>query len=204
MKNIRAIIKIILILLTIIMLIISIQMIRTTYAVFQSELSGVASKKIGKWEIIVNDTAISSGIEESFLVDEFEIEESNYVEENKIAPGLECSFEIKIDPSDTDVSIKYAISLDTSIIENYAINILDVTEVETNNELIQIEPNTYVGVIPLQKIKNGEDNTIKITFEWENNEDYNEVDTAIGTKKNSKLQIPITVIVTQYLGEEII
>ena len=37
-----------------------------------------------------------------------------------------------------------------------------------------------------------------------NNEEYNEQDTAIGTKDNPSIAIPIAFTATQYTGEEII
>lgn len=203
MKNKKRNFKIILIILTLIMLIISIYKIVKTYAVFQSEISGISSTELGKWNITINNTDISSGITKEFLIDTFEIEENENVEQNKIAPGLDCSFEISINPNDTDVSIKYDIEIDTSEIEDYSINIENVEEIEENNVLTQTGENIYTGIISLEKIKNNQTNTIKVTFNWINNEENNEQDTSIGTTLNSKLQIPVTVKVTQYLGEEI-
>lgn len=204
MKNFKRNFKILLIILSIIMLIISIYKIKKVYALFQSELKGVLSKELGKWEITVNNTVISSGIEQNFIVDTFNIEENEYIKEDRIAPGLEGNFEIIIDPGDTDVSIIYRIEIDTSKIEDYCISIESVDELENSNELIEVEPNVYEAIIPLQNIKNDQKDTVRITFNWENNEDYNEFDTEIGTKLNSKLQIPITVKVSQYLGEDAI
>lgn len=203
MKNKKRNFKIILIILTLIMLIISIYKIATTYAVFQSEISAVVSKQLGKWNIIINNTDISSGMQKEFLIDTFNIQKSKNVEENKIAPGLSGDFEIVINPNDTDVSIKYEVNIDTSKIKDYAVTIESVKEIEQKNTLVQTNPNTYTGIIPLEKIKNGEKNTIKIVFNWENNEEKNNEDTKIGTTISSKLEIPVTVKVSQYLGEEI-
>ena len=68
---------------------------------------------------------------------------------------------------------------------------------------MKIDKNTYTGIIPLEKIKEGNTNEITVEVEWKENEDNNEQDLALGSIWNAEYQIPITVYVSQYLGEEI-
>jgi len=173
------------------------------YALFHSEVSGNLQFRNGKWNIIINGTEISKGIETSFVIDSIETENNEHVKENKLAPGLSGSFEISIVPQDTDVSIKYDVTLNQEQLGNN-INIKSIQETDEGNTLVKTGENTYTGVIPLQKVKQGTTNNLKMEVEWQNIEEYDANDSTLGSQYNSKLQIPITVKVVQYLGEEIV
>ena len=88
--------------------------------------------------------------------------------------------------------------------KNSSLKIKSIEEKEYNNELIQTGENTYTAIIPLEKIKQGKNNRIKIEVEWENIETNNEEDTEEGKVYQSKLKIPIKFVASQYLGETII
>ncbi len=173
------------------------------YAVFQSEIEGNVQFTNGKWNIYVNGTEISRGVETSFLVDHINIGESSHVKEGNIAPGLSGDFEIAINPSDTDVSVRYDINIDKENMTNDNLQITNIEETIENNTLTRTAENTYSAIIPLNKIKNGITNNIKISVTWTDNETNSDQDINIGTVSNPKLHIPITVHVSQYLGETI-
>lgn len=117
--------------------------------------------------------------------------------------GLTGSFKIRIDPKDTDVSIKYEVSLQQEELDNSNLIIKSITETQQGNELIKIGDNTYAGIITLEQIKAGNINEITVEVEWVDNENNNEKDLELGTKWNFEYQIPITVHVSQYFGEEL-
>ena len=173
------------------------------YAIFYSEVTGNVEMKNGKWVIEINGTEISKGIQKDFVIDQINIEQSEHVKNGKLAPGLSGNFEIQINPKNTDVSVKYEISLNEENLKNSSLKIKSISETEYNNELIRTEKNTYTAVIPVEKIKQNATNSVKIEVEWENQEENNEEDTKEGSKYQSVLQIPISVRVSQYLGEEI-
>ena len=83
------------------------------------------------------------------------------------------------------------------------INIINIVETVDNNTLIRTDENTYSAVIPLNKIKNGTTNTVRVSIEWEDNEEDTTQDISLGSTSNPKLEIPITVHVSQYSGETI-
>ncbi|MBR3163431.1 MAG: hypothetical protein IKF17_04975 [Clostridia bacterium] len=85
--------------------------------------------------------------------------------------------------------------------ENIQIN--NIVETIDNNTLTKTGENTYTAIIPLNKIKNGITNNIKISIQWVDNELDSTQDISIGATSNPKLHIPITVHVSQYLGETI-
>lgn len=174
------------------------------YAIFYSEVTGNVETKNGKWVIEINGTEISKGVQKDFVIDQINIDQSEHVKEGKLAPGLSGNFEIQIKPKNTDVSVKYEISLNEENLKNSSLKIKSISETEYNNELIRTEKNTYTAIIPLEKIKQGVTNSIKVEVEWENQEENNEEDTKDGNKYQSVLEIPISVRVSQYLGEEIL
>ncbi len=192
--------KRLLILISLILVVFTMYKILTTYAIFYSELTGNTSATIGKWNIVVNDTDISDGQTKTFTIDQIEVTKSDFVREGKISPGLTGSFKIVIDPSNTQTSIQYTISLDKSNLTTDRIKIINVVETEYNNTLTT-EDDKYIGIMKLADIEEGKTNTILIEIQWEDDGTYNEEDAIIGTSENATLDIPISVDVIQYLGE---
>ena len=191
------------IIITIILLIISailVYAILSTYATFRSEFSGSMKVNNATWKILINNTDISLNATKEFTIDNINIDQSQGVEEGKLAPGLKGNFNILIDPSDTDVSIIYELKFDTKNINSTNIRIDEVKETNTGNNLVQTDVNTYTGIISLDDIKNNVTNNIRVTLLWhdDGNEDIN-----IGEIPEYKISIPVEVKVSQYLGEEL-
>ena len=191
------------IIITIILLIISailVYAILSTYATFRSEFSGSMKVNNATWKILINNTDISLNTTKEFTIDNINIDQSQGVEEGKLAPGLKGNFNILIDPSDTDVSIIYELKFDTKNINSTNIRIDEVKETYTGNNLVQTDVNTYTGIISLDDIKNNVTNNIQVTLLWhdDGNEDIN-----IGEIPEYKINIPVAVKVSQYLGEEL-
>ena len=173
------------------------------YAVFYSEMSGNVQFENGKWNIYVNGTEISTGIQTTFTVDQINVDESSHVKPGNLAPGLSGDFEIAINQTNTDVSVRYDITLNKENMTNENIQITGIVETEDNNTLTRTGENTYTGIIPLQKVKNGTTNTIQISILWVDDYLDSNQDASTGTITNPKLHIPITVHVSQYLGETV-
>lgn len=171
-----------------------------TYATFTSEFSGDMKVDNATWKIVVNNTDISSPTVKSFTIDALNVDESQGVEPGKLAPGLNGNFNILIDPSDTDVSIKFDIKLDTQYIDDANIEIVSVIETNNNKELINTDKNEYTGTILLDDIKKGTTDNIQVNVKWEDN-DLNDIE--IGKKPNNQIKIPVEIKVSQYLGETI-
>ena len=200
--NKRIIKRILIILILVICLFVAYKIIKT-YAIFYSEANATIEQKEAMWTIKVNGTDISSGIEKNFLVNQLEVEQNSHVKNGKIAPGLSGSFYITIDPGNTDVAVRYDVKLDESNMTNEKIKINSVTEVASNNILIQSAEDTYTGIISLADIKAGKKNSIKAQIVWTNDETQNDKDTEVGTRSNPSIDIPVNIKVSQYLGETI-
>ena len=198
---IKKYVKQILMIITLIVILFALYKIAQTYAVFYNEANGTITQKQANWIIKINNADISSGVEKEFVVDQFECNENSHIMPGKIAPSVTGDFYITIDPTNTDVAVKYEIKMDKSNLVNEKIQILSIEEVENNISLTETEDGAYSAIMSLDDIKAGKINKIKVTISWENDEENNEEDTKIGTVKNPTLQIPITINVSQYLGE---
>lgn len=175
------------------------------YAIFHSEIEGNVKLKNGIWNIYVNGTEISKGTETSFTIDNINLEGNENVKEGKLAPGLSGNFSISINPTETNVSVKYELSLDQKALEDTDFfKIKSVEEEQKGSELIRTGENTYTGIIPLEEIQAGVSHKIKIYIEWNDDGTHDAEDTEMGKNPNKKLQIPVVLRVSQYLGEDII
>lgn len=195
--------KKILILLMLGVLILLIYKAISIYAVFHSELEANVKLENGVWNIIVNGTDITKGTDIEFEIDQITTTENSHVKPGKLAPGLSGSFEIAINPENTNVSVRYDITLNQEELGESSLKIKSIKEIAQNYQLIETEENTYTGIISLDEIKNGINHKIKMEVEWLEEGASNEADTNLGTSSTRELQIPIIVHAIQYLGEEI-
>ncbi len=174
--------------------------INESYALLQTISLGSAEVKTGSWTIKLNEKNISNGITETFTLNNMIYDESNEnIENGYIAPGKSGYFDIVLDPSGTDVAISYEINvrLDECAYPN---NIKLSVENTSTDGGVEVIGNTFKGLISLNDIKNNKTITLKLTLIWENNEEFNESDTKLGTIEANKLKIPITITLNQYQG----
>lgn len=197
-KNLRKV----LILAMMIICVVLIYKIINIYAVFHSEVEANVKLENGVWNIKVNETQITAGVETQFIIDQITTTENSHVKPGTLAPGLSGSFTIGISPENTNVSVRYDITLNQEELGNSNLKIKSIQEIENNYELIKTGENMYTGVIPLDKISNGIKHKIQMEVEWIDDGLNNENDTKLG-KDTKPLQIPVIVHVSQYLGEEI-
>ena len=131
-------------------------------------------------------------------------------------------FKLKIDPTGTQVSIKYTITIDDSKIAEMLAGVgvtgddladrinLKITGIKANGVEIEL-PRDDQGNIVISKIKELEDiqsndetdriDELEIKVTWEDNEANNDVDSKIGSVPNNVIKLPILVDVIQWTGE---
>ena len=80
-----------------------------TYAKYITSVSGDASANVARWRITLNNYDVSNGNEFSSVITPVFAGNSN-VASGVIAPGAEGYFDIVLDASDTDVSLRYIIT----------------------------------------------------------------------------------------------
>ena len=171
-------------------------MVIDSYGLFESK-NVLNVDNIAKWNVFINGTDIKKN--ETFVVDKINLINNDNVLEGKMAPGSKGYFDIVIDPTDTDTSIRYDISFDFSSL-NDKIVVSGIEEITSGN-LVRTGKNTYSKVITLNEIKNGITNTIRVYIKWDNSDD--ESDSAIGSVINNFINVPVTIAAYQYLGEKI-
>lgn len=215
----------------IIILILLVLIIRTTYSKYYNQADSQISENLGKWIIKINDKDITKP-DENGKIGEFVIDSENFVwdwesaphvQSPKVAPGMEGYFNLKIDPTGTQVSIKYTITIDDSKIEEMLKNAgaegenlierlnLKITGLKENGVNVEELPRDEAGNIVITKVKTLEQissnkesdriDNLQIQVTWVNNEDNNDIDSKLGSVANSIIQLPIKVDVIQWLGE---
>ena len=188
--------------LALVLLIITVFIILKTYGLFETKTELNVQSEVGKWVILVNNTDITQQENTKFSVDKIIWDQNDEVKEGKIAPGASGYFDIVIDPTDTDVSVRYDIGFDFSEFENTNITITSIQEIN-DKKIVKSGDNKYTGIITLDEISAGTTNTIRVNIAWENNEENNEHDSNLSSVPNTILNIPVTINVSQYLGETI-
>ena len=178
-------------------------LISSTYALFESQGEAETNFEIGKWVIKLNDVDVSKGYQEDFVIDNFIYDENENVEEGYIAPGQKGYFDIVLDPSGTDVAVRYDIEINLSE-GNYPRNLEMSVDTLLDNETVKSDDNSYSGIITLDEIKENKKISLRLNMYWNNKSDaLNQSDSRYGTVINNSFEIPITVKISQYLGENI-
>lgn len=174
------------------------------FGLLESQTTRVVEKGLGEWTILVNEVDVTGEVV-SFDIDNISYSTDSNVKNGKIAPGLGGYFDISIDPTDTDVSIRYDITYDKTSIEATQTSIDVSSVVETSGKaIVQTGENTYTGIISLSEISNNQVDTIRTTINWPNVEANGEKDYEVGKTSNASIDLPITIKLTQYTGEQIV
>lgn len=179
------------------MIFVSIYEITDTYGLFESNKTLTVDNTVAKWNIYINETNINETT--TFTVDNFTLEETSTVADGKIAPGTTGYFDITIDPTDTQVSIRYDLTFDFSAIpSNITISGIEET---SGSSMIRTGEFTYSNYLVLSDIEDGITNNIRVYLAWNNEETNNEIDTEIGMTEDNYIEIPVSITVSQYLNE---
>jgi len=174
----------------------------STYSKYSNSADGDIQEKSAKWAIKLNTADVTGGASYDFSIDNIELSENEDVLEGNIAPGMTGYFDIMIDPSGTEVYVRYDFTIDTTDIAGTGIEISSISELG-ESELLQTAENTYTGLISIDEIKSGKVHTIRVQVAWPDEESNNQVDYQTGSIANNVIQFPITVKTSQYLGETI-
>lgn len=198
--------------LTLVMLIITIIKIGDTYSRYYTSANTTdLYKDIGEWIIKVNEMDIYSenGDTVEFVLNKFNNFTNSNTEPTKISPGNKGYTDIVIDPSGTDVAVRYDIELHSDWINEFEMLLggnvfLEIQEPTENTQFVEIDKNSYSGIISLEDIQANKTVTIRCYIEWKNDETLNNMVTILATTgRRVTLKLPINITVSQYLGEEL-
>lgn len=173
-----------------------------TYGLFESSISQNVSSPLARFDVYVNDILIGES-DGNLVIDTFDIENTSNVRSGSIAPGSRFSFDVVLDPSSSEVAVRYDFTVDFSLIDNPEIRIDSIVETSSYS-LVRTGEYTYSGIFSLDSISKGDVHTIKVNLLWNNNDDNNDKDYISGTGDEEYLIIPVNIKVFQYLGEELI
>lgn len=174
-----------------------------TYALFQTNKPVPTSNDLAKWNIKVNDAMVtgSGSNQNTFTIGSISWQSGGHVRPGKAAPGSTGSFEIEIDPTDTQVSFFYTLSVDLTGLDNDEFVISSVSETN-GNTFIRTGENTYVGIAYLGDNVNGQKYNILINLTWYNDDNNNEADYELGSRADLGVNVPVEIVFTQYTGTE--
>ncbi len=174
-----------------------------TYSLFETNKQISVSSEIAKWNVKVNNNMVTKNINpiNTFNLGSISWNNGGHVRSGKAAPGSTGTIEIEIDPTDTQVSFSYEISIDTSSLHNEEFNITSVRETN-GNQFIRTGEFTYVGIARLADNRNGEKYNIEIDITWNNNENNNTSDYELGKRAEIEVNLPISIDISQYTGVE--
>lgn len=158
---------------SLIMILVTLYQINTTYAKYYTEASGKAEAAIGAWIVRLNNSDITTGTaEQTFVIDNINTYNTDNVLNGKIAPGAIGYFDIVIDATDASVAVKYEVTVEennTQITDSMkvykVVEVVDGQEVET--AITKTGEKTYTGIVDLADIKADKTNTVRILLEWQ-------------------------------------
>ena len=178
-------------LLALISLSICLGLMSSTYSRYVAGTTGDINAAFSKWQILVNNYDITNATNSTFQVTPT-MEDNQHIANNVVAPTSKGYIDFAIDPSNVDVSFRYAIELavDNSYVPDLLITkyaILPTTYNEGDSlSLINLNGNTITNNMLYNKETssfNFEPFTIRVYFEWYDGIDENmddEADTALG------------------------
>lgn len=169
-----------------------------SYGIFESNTQSDVSSNLAKWQILLNGSNVTGEVN-TFNINSLNWEANTGVLSGKAAPGLSAYFEIIINPTGSEVSIEYEITLDFLGLENDEIYLTSIKD-HNGTPLTQIDTNKYSGIIYLADILLEEVETIRVDLIWDNDELNNEVDSEFVGQTNPMIDIPISVKLSQYTG----
>ncbi len=175
-----------------------------TYSLFETRAQAAAASRLANWHIEVNNTAITSltTANRTFNLGSINWTNQNHVTPGKGAPGSIGTIHIYIDPTDTEVSFMYTISIDLSSLNNSEFQIYQISE-NSGDTITRTDVNSYTGIAYLNDIQNDKEYDVEIQFIWNNSASNDDADYALGARANEDINIPITVELKQYIGETI-
>ncbi|MBR3882282.1 MAG: hypothetical protein IKJ36_03335 [Clostridia bacterium] len=204
------------ILISLIAIILLVLIIRSTYSKYVNQAVGSLMTRVGEWVIRVNGQDITLADAPANIVidsDDFvwNWTDVQHVKKPKVAPGMIGSFELEIDPTDTQVSFEYDISIKNPVIQipgqdDLEIKLAIKNIVETHGRTIEIKEvdgNQLIHRIkPLGEIEEAATavDTIRVTVEWLDDGTNDEADRIAGSVPDNVIEMPILIHAIQYTG----
>ncbi len=187
--------KKILLIIASILLIITVFQISKSFGAFETIYTEDKDFKIAKWHINVNDYNLNNN-NNTFYINNITYTNNEHVTTDRFAPGVTGTFILEIDPTDTEVSFEYELSIDLSDSQYKQIKIVSIEGIDGTN--LTVQDGVYSRVFKLSEIESGKVDSIKVTFIWENEEENNDSDSKLGSS-DGNFEIPVDIKFSQYI-----
>ena len=187
-----------------------IYIIGSTYARYTNTTTSTGTVTVAKWAIKINtdDMPTTATQDVTFVLDDNE-----YVSDDVIAPARSGHFDVVLDPTGSQVAIDYIIKCGTTNLTTDDNGITDpaskisvtgakywIGEVSGNGTDATLTGNGVTINEELGDVEAGKAVTLRITVEWDNDDDkQNTHDTANGIAADT-ITIPVEVTAQQHIG----
>ena len=187
-------IKLIIIVVTIVICVVYLKN-KVTYTSYESNVDATTSSTIANWNIKINNKTLTKTDTNPIASDDITWT-NTHANNSKVAPNSSGIYNIEIDPTTTNVAIKYELEVIDKSVD--ATKILTLTSI--NSDLIKTGIDTYTGIITLNDINNKIKKTITLNLKWlsDDNNDSN----VEATSSTDFLELEFCAY--QYRGEQIV
>ena len=192
--------KILFFVLALLFLVLTIFLIRTTYARYVTSLTAKSSVEMGRWLILVNNQNIIQNSDVSdWIFPEFS-SDSEYIAEGKISPTSTGHVEITIDYQDVTVPFKYEISFTTD--DSTFLNDLKLTGYSVDGgAIVSIDESNPIITDTILPTETTRTRTLDLNFAWidgnESGETLNDIQDTAFSRNNDELGLRFTMEFTQ-------
>ena len=166
--------------------------ITKTYSKYTSFSEGERLFETANWKVKIENIDIIKQQENNIDI-LLNTDDNKYVTNGKIAPGITANGTFTLDPSGSEVTIKYIITPGKIMYNEKEFSDFTIKMIKANNKILECENGEYTDIIELENINELIEFTIVV--EWQSNDD--EEDTIKGIETGD-LSIPINVRVEQY------
>ena len=166
--------------------------ITKTYSKYTSFSEGERLFETANWKVKIENIDITQ--QKEYNIDILlNTDDNKYVTEGKVAPGITANGTFTLDPSGSEVTIKYIITPGKIMYNEKEFSDFTIKMIKANNKILECENGEYTDIIELENINELIEFTIVV--EWQSNDD--EEDTIKGIETGD-LSIPINIRVEQY------
>lgn len=190
--------------LALITLILTILKITDTYAKYFTKATATKEQDVGQWKIMLNDDIdlyTEDGQTLEFTLPATSLVQDPNVVAGKIAPGCVWGTRLILDPTGTDVAIRYDIEVDPGLLTDLEGAYYQITLENEGKVIRKTAQDKFTGIISLSEAQAGQEEKILCSVVWENNDENSEEDTEFASTYGQQFTIPLKLTCTQYLGE---
>ena len=170
---------------------------RATYSSYESNVAGHVSADVAGWKIHINDVLVSDEVGKIVDIDDITWTNS-HIKSGKLAPGATGEFNIDLDFTGTEVSVRYDLEVvDKNIDSN---KVLTMTGIGASSvPLTRTGVSTYTGIISKSNLSGNLTRNVVLNVEWVNDDNVNDLENEV---EDGFLQVNFRAV--QYRGEAIV